>query len=149
MKSVCTVVPFLALLACAGCYSFQPAPIESLLAGSAVRAHLNQRGVQQVAALTGESTDQVDGTLVRTHADTVVLSIWRADLGDQLAFDPGRVQLLLQRQDLARVAERRISYLKTGALAAGIAGGLYLLIQTLWDSAGGGAGGGNNGGGRF
>ena len=132
-------------LLCAGCYTFDAAAIESVRPGMDVRARLSAVGRERVTDLTGDRRGTVDGSLVRTDAETVVLSVWRTDL---LAsnFEPGRLELPLQRDDIVRLERKRLSVPRTGGVFAGMAAGLYLLVRFLWEGAGGGSLPGDGGG---
>lgn len=126
-----------ALLASGGCYTYRPVAVESLPAGSTVRARLSPAGSVEVAALTGEPTERIEGSFVRMSPDTLVLEIWRTDLRTERAFAPGRLQLPLQKRYVLDLTEKRLSYARTGAVTAALAVAAYQVYHLLAADAGG------------
>lgn len=126
------------LLLSAGCYTFRPASIESLPPGSTVRARLSPAGTAEVTALTGEPSERIEGSFVRLGPDSIVLEVWRNDLrAAGPVFAPGRLEVPVARRHVLSVSEKRLSYLRTGALSAALGLGLYQLYRLLWADAGG------------
>jgi hypothetical protein len=136
----------LVLATLVGCETFQPASLDSLPPGSRVRALLTDHGAERMGELRrGGDDERVEGMLMSTGPDSLVLEVWRTDLATAAVFDPGRVRVPLGRADVLQISERQFSTLRTGALLAGLAGAAYLLIETIWNGAGGTVDGGGGG----
>jgi len=135
----------LLLLACGGCYTYRPATLDALRPGAAVRAHLTSSGAEGVAQLTGSNSRTLDARFVRSDRDTVVLEVWRSDMMAERAFTPGRLQVPVRRGSIDGVAEKRLSFARTGVLAAVLAVGGYQIVRLAWDRAGGSADGDGSG----
>jgi len=101
-----------------------------------LRARLSEGGVARVADLTGDRRSTLDGTLVRLDAGTAVLSVWRTDVIAP-SFEPGQLEVPLETSHIVGVEVKRFSHLRTGAVVAGVAAGLYLLLRVVWGGAGG------------
>jgi len=130
-----TLLAVLALLG--GCYTLRPAAIESLPAGATVRARLTPAGTENVSALTGRESPRLEGRFVRANPDTVLLDVWRTDLRLGRDFAPGRLPVSLPRRDVVEVAEKRLSLVRTGAVAAVLGVGAYQIYRLLASGAGG------------
>ena len=138
----------LAALLTGACASYQPAPdMASLPQGREVRMQLSDAGSDQVGEYTaaGDRT-QVEGALVRVGRDSVTVAIWRSDVVAGTArFEPGRVEVPLERGHILQMEEKRISPVRTAGLVVGIAAGVYLIFDQLF--GGSTAGGLDPGGG--
>lgn len=134
----------LLLLASSGCHTFEPATVESLSPGHGVRARLSVVGVERVSERLGEEIPVLEGTFVSADSESVLFHVWRTDLAVR-TFQPGQIEVPLPRGEIVGLERKRLSLLRTGALSAGIAGGVYLLLRSLWGGAGGflGIGGGD------
>lgn len=121
----------------AGCYTYRAAPPESLPAGAAVRARLSPAGAEGVMRLTGDLSPRVEGILVGSGPDSVVLEVWRTDLRTGRTFQPGLVRVAVPRPEVLEVNRKQLSPVRTGALAALVGVGAYQLYRVLWDDAGG------------
>ena len=126
----------LLLLACSGCHTFEPATLESLAPGHAVRASLSAAGAERVRERIGEGAPLLEGTFVTADPESVLFEVWRTDLALR-TFQPGRIEVPLPRGEIVGLERRRLSLLRTGALGVGIAGGIYLLLRAVWGDAGG------------
>ncbi len=125
------------LLVLGSCYTFRPTAIEGIPAGSVMRAHLTPAGAEEASTLTGEARARIEGSVVRTSPDTVVLEVWRTDLRLDRNFTPGRLQVPLQTRYIVDVAEKRLSIARTGAVAVVLGLGVYQVYRLLTDGAGG------------
>ena len=132
------------LLACGGCYTYRPAALESLRSGVPVRARLSSAGAEGVSQLTGSLERTLDARFILSDADSVVLEVWRTDIAAERAFTPGRLRIPVRRTYIEDVAQKRLSYARTGVLAAVIAAGSYQLYRMVWDRAGGTPDGGGS-----
>jgi hypothetical protein len=130
-------------LGAGACASYRPAVVEMVPAGSDVRAELAESAQETVAEFTrGPERRWVEGRLLGSSQDSVVLELWRTDVIAGAAFAPGLVRVPLGREEVLDVAVRQTSVLKTGALVAGAVGTLLFLYQVFEGSVGGGGGGG-------
>ncbi len=133
--------PFLLVLLAlpsTGCYTFEPMPVESLAPGVDVRAHVDSTQVDRIGRLTGDPRATVQGQFLGSSPDSLVLALWRMDVPTGIDFNPGRIQVPLPRAGVFEVAEKKISYLKTGAVIAALSGVAALVIHALWQGTGGG-----------
>lgn len=137
----------LVLLLAGGCATYRPAPdVASVPEGREIRMRLSDAGSDRVGeyTATGDRHD-VEGSLVRADADSVVVALWRSDVASGSArFEPGRVEVPLERDQVLLVEEKQLSTVRTVGLVAGLAAGVYLIFDQLF---GGSTAGGIEGGG--
>lgn len=139
----CVAAAVLLTLQLAGCYAYQttrepPRPGESL------RARLTPAGSAWLVETIGRSRENVDGTLVRQDAETLVFATWRADLPASTQFRTSIDTLRIPRQHVAAIEERRLSIGRT-AIAAVVAAGIVALVASEIAGAGGSDDGGGGG----
>lgn len=134
----------MALLFATGCYSYAPLERSAPRPGEDVRAQLNEPGMEWIDELTGNETSEIEGRLVRAMPDTLVLAVWRSDLPNQIRFEAARDTLRLPGEFITALEQKRLSYIKTGAVVGAAVVGLYFLVEGL---APGSSGGTDDGGG--
>lgn len=115
------------LLPALGCYSYGPIAAADAQPGTELRAELTADGTGPA----GVDDGAVDGTLVASRSDTLMLAIWRGDRSPGPRFRPQRDTLAIARPRIERLQVKRLSYLRTGLLAGGVGLGLYLVAEAF------------------
>jgi hypothetical protein len=97
-----------AALVCSGCFTYVPAPLDTVPPGGEVRVHLTREGVAaDLARVAGEESPSVDGTLVRGDRDQLVVrvpvaiqatGILTRSLGQDVTIPATRISQLERRQ---------------------------------------------------
>jgi hypothetical protein len=115
------------------CYSYVPAELSALPQGAAVRARITSEQAERVEPLVGRELRVLEGVVVGTGADTVLLEVPAA----ARVGSAGSVQVLHQRVAIARagITEVELKRLNRGRTTLLIVGGSavvgYLLIDAL------------------
>jgi len=142
--------PLAGLLSCfaTGCAVYVQSTLEEIEPGADVRVEVAPRAVGMMQEVTRSNTDRtVDGSLQGVTPDSVVLDLWRMDMmSSDPSFRPGHVRVPVTRSDVTNVWEKRLSPVRTGALLALLAGGVYLVLDAAFGGVGGGIFGGGGGG---
>jgi hypothetical protein len=96
----------------------------------------------ELAQITVNNIDQVEGEMVRLDAGSLVLSAtWlQAVTGNGYAGNGWTVRI--PENNLAGFEEKKLSWWRTGAIIAGLAAGTWLGFDALGLSPGSGGGGG-------
>lgn len=116
-----------------GCYHYAPASIETVPAGTRVRATLTPAAEAELREKAAIEAATLDGTLVE-RGDRLLF-----DVRSTTAADGAGVRALYQRvdvapQDVVRVEVRRLDAVRTGGLIAALAGfTAFAVIQALGD----------------
>lgn len=117
MRAV-SVVLFSALLVSA-CYTYVPTSTAPQQA-SEVRLQLSQPGEFRLANLTANDVVLMDGEMIRAGADSVLISARWLQARSGYEFAGAGETVRVPRANVATIAQKRISLLKTAALAAGL-----------------------------
>ena len=126
----------------AGCYHYVPVAANSAPQGTPVRARLNRMSDFELAQITVNNIDQVEGEMVRVDADALVLSAtWlQAVTGNGYAGNGWTVRI--PDANVAGFEQKRLSWWRTGVVFAALVTGTWLGFDALGLSPGGGPGGG-------
>ena len=126
-----------------GCYSYRvtepPVP-----AGQQLRARLTPAGTAWLFESFGRHRSEIEGTFVRSEAETYVLATWRTDLPGVPRVRTSIDTLYVPRHHVLALEERRLSIGRTALAAALAAGAAYVVAREL--TGVGGSGEGGNGG---
>jgi hypothetical protein len=127
-----------AALVGSGCFSYVPAPLDTVPPGGEVRVHLTRDGVAaDLARVAGEESPSVDGTLVRGDRDQLVVrvpvavqatGILTRSLGQDVTIPATRITQLERRQ-----LNRPRSVLAAAAGGAALAAVLFSFGQGVPD----------------
>jgi hypothetical protein len=123
----------LILPVCTACYSYVPAELSMLPDGTAVRARITSDQAARVEPLVGRDVRVLDGVLLGSSADSVLLEVpAAARIGTG-----GGVQVLHQRVSIPRggITEVELKRLDRGRTTLVIAGGTaaigYIVLDAL------------------
>jgi hypothetical protein len=122
----------LTLPMCASCYTYVPAELSSLPDGAAVRARITSDQAQRVEPLVGREVRVLDGVLVGSSGDSVLLEVpAAARIGTG-----GGVQVLHQRLSIPRggITEVELKRFNRGRTALVFAGGTAVLGLIILDA---------------
>lgn len=133
----------LALLApLAGCFHYVTVAPVSLPQGTQVRARLNTMAAFDLAQITVNNIDQVEGEVVRVDDTGLILSAtWlQAVTGNGYAGNGWTVEI--PGANVAGFEEKRFSWWRTGVVVGGLLVGTALGFESLGVTNFGGGGGG-------
>lgn len=136
-------------VAVGGCSTYAPTTLPELSPGSRVRVQIDPAVIGRVQEITRSNEDAVlDGSVVGVTADSLTLAVWRTDVLSTRAagFNPGTVQVPLERSDVVTVSRREVSAVRTGLLGALLAGVAYFVVHEAFGGSGGGIVDGGGGG---
>lgn len=130
-------------LVSAGCYHYVPAAATMEPQGAPLRARLNTMAAFELAAITVNNIDVVEGEMVRLDAGDLVLSAtWlQAVTGNGFAGNGWTVRI--PESNVISVERRKLSWWRSGI----VIGALGALTYWGFDSLGFGSGGSGGGGG--
>lgn len=106
----------LALVALAACHNYVPVTVDRLERPDRVRVHLSVAGSYELLDLTANDVIEIEGEVVRWDEASLVLSAWWLVARGGLEFRGQGETVVVQREHIAAIEERRISALKTAAL---------------------------------
>ena len=124
-----------AVACCSACYTYAPAPadLSTVTTGKLVRARISSDQAERVQPLIGRETKLLDGTLVGTNADSVLIEVpstARAVTGGGLEILHQR--LAISRSGITEMQVKTLSRSRTAAVAViGGAGIVYILLDAL------------------
>ena len=131
--------------ALAGCYHYVPTVATAAPQGTPVRAHLNSIAAFELAQVTINNVDRVEGEMVRVDAGDLILSAtWlQAITGNGYPGNGWTVRI--PENNVSAVEERRLSWWRTGIVIAGAVVGTWLGFEALGVGPTSGTGGGGTG----
>ena len=136
----------LAVLVLAGCSTFQPTTLESIPLGTDIRVELTEAGEAQVEPYIGrESSEVIEGTLLRADPDSVIFESWRADMVTSQDFRAGRIRVSLATSEVVSVERKSLAVVKTAGFFTVLLGGGYLLVTEAFSGSQGGTDKGGGG----
>ena len=129
----------------AGCSAYEP--VATPVPRSTVRARLTVDEAVRWSDLFGEPVRTLQGQVVRQDAQGLHLDVLLARSTSEFRRGEFRDTLVIPSAGLESVAERRFSAWRTALLAAGVAAGVYLIVDEVLvggdDEGDPGDGGGN------
>lgn len=137
------LVPAVALLS--ACYHYVPAEGLGFPQGTQVRARLGTLASFELAQLTVNNVDRVDGEWVRAEDGELVLSATWLEAPTGIGFPGNGWTVRIPVRDVARLEVRRLSWWRTGAVLGGLAVGTWLGFEALGFGTSGSGGGGGGG----
>ena len=127
----------------AGCFHYVAAPTLEQPQGTPVRAHLESLGSFELAQITVNNIDQVDGEMVRRDQGDLILSASWLEAVTGNGYQGNGWTVRIPEANVASFELKRFSWWRTGVVIGGIALGTWLGFEAL----GVGPFGGDNGGG--
>jgi hypothetical protein len=143
MNAIRGVAALSAALVLSGCYHYVPTTASVARQGAPVRAHLASISDFELAQITVNNIDQVDGEMIRVDAGQLFLSAtWlEAITGNGYAGNGWTVQI--PEANMTGLEQKRVSVWRTGVVIAGLITGTWLGFDALGLTPGsGGEGGG-------
>jgi hypothetical protein len=133
------------ILVASACYTYVPVAPTATPQGTPVRARLSQMSQFELAQITVNNIDQVDGEVVRVDGSDLVLSAtWlQAITGNGYAGNGWTVRI--PEGNVAGFEEKRFSWWRSGVVVAGILTGTWLGFEALGVGPAGGSGSGGTG----
>jgi hypothetical protein len=141
----------LALPLCSACFTYAPVQLSALPSGAPVRAHIGSVEAERLEPLIGRESRVIDGVLVGTVADSVLLDVATA----AQTVSGGGMRVLHQRVavPLTAVTELELKRLSRTRTTLAVAGGSvalgYILVGALNIGPGSEGSRGGNGGTDF
>lgn len=132
-----TAPVLLLTLLLSACYSYAAPRSEDLRHGARIRAHLSPPRDIRLTNITANDVVVVDGELIRSAADTTVLSAWLLHARSGFDFVGAGETVRLPSSQIAAVEERRFSYLKSAGLLGAAVLGMFV-VSSVVDFGGGG-----------
>ena len=125
-----------------GCFHYVPVARAALPQGTPVRARLNTMAAFELAQITVNNIDQVEGEVVRVDDAGLILSAtWlQAVTGNGYAGNGWTVEI--PGSNVAGFEEKRFSWWRTGVIVGGLLVGTALGFESLGVTNFGGGGGG-------
>jgi hypothetical protein len=127
----------LTITAVSGCYSYTRVSPEAVTPGTGVRGHLSPVGASIVEEITGRATRTVDGSFVRSDADSIVFSVPIPRSSMELRSEALHQFIGIPKDQVVDLELRRLDRTRTYGLAAALgAVAAYVLIETLSGDSG-------------
>jgi hypothetical protein len=126
----------------AGCTVYVPTGIERLERPDRVRVYLSAPGQFELLDLTANNVTVVDGEVVRWDDESLVLSVWWLEAASGLEFKAVGETIVVQRENINHIEERKISFAKTVGLVAIVVVAFAVGVGALASVGGSGSGGG-------
>ncbi|MGD2217274.1 MAG: hypothetical protein PVJ64_10965 [Gemmatimonadales bacterium] len=115
----------------AACHHYVPVSVDRLERPDRVRVHLSVAGSYELLDLTAADVTQIEGEVVRWDEASLVLSAWWLVARSGLEFRGQGETVVVQREHIAAIEERRISAWKTVALVGGGAAVMAIGVGSL------------------
>ena len=145
MKRKTHQIPVAALLwALAGCYHYVPTAATTLPQGTPLRAHLEELSAFELAQITVNNIDRVEGEVIRVDERELILSATWLQAITGNGYPGNGWTVTIPESNVVEVEERRLSWWRTGLVVAGAVAGTWLGFDAL--GLGPTAGGGGSGG---
>lgn len=136
---------FVAAMSLTGCYAFIPTTSATLPERTPVTVELTMGGTVALADVVGQNVNEVDGTIVRASADTLVVAVEHTYTTQRQKFSSSGTQVSLPRSYIQVVKVRTFSRKRTVLLVAGSIAGAA--VAATLGTAGGSTSGDGPGGG--
>jgi hypothetical protein len=115
-----------------GCYKYVPASFDALPTGATVRAVISTEAQEDLEARVGVDLGQLNGTLVETNGDRLLLSVKTGRGVNEFGAQELYQRIDVERDDVVRVDVRRMDVHATAGLGALLATGVtFVTIEVL------------------
>ncbi len=145
MRSVRAFLPAVLLWAGTGCYHYVPVQVITHPQGTPVRARLNTLSSFELAGITVNNINLVDGEMVRVDAGDLVLSATWLEAITANGFVGNGWTVRIPEANVTSFELKRLSWWRTGAVVGGFAIATLLGFDALGVGPSGGDGGGGGG----
>ena len=134
-----TLLPILLLtaLTTGGCFSYQPTRLETVAPGQAVRVRISPEEADRLVELRLTDDRLVDGVLVSNGGDGVLLDTQVGTTDPQRGTRALRQRITIPAGEIREVELKRVNWLRTGALAGGVAVGVGVVVAAALAGGGG------------
>ena len=140
------ILPTLALVGLAtastGCFHYVPVE-EVPRQGTPVQVYTSRPVPVPLEDVTANNVVMVRGEVITEQTDQLALSAFTLESANEFEYLAGGQTVFVPRDALARIEEKRISWLRTGLTAAAFAGAGILIDWGLRQATGGGEGEGS------
>ncbi|MGE0159703.1 MAG: hypothetical protein AB7T31_09860 [Gemmatimonadales bacterium] len=145
MRRAVRTLVLVTMMATTACYTYVPVSPAATPQGTQVRARLSRMSQFELAQITVNNIDEVEGEVVQLDGSELVLSAtWlQAITGNGYAGNGWTVRI--PEVDVAGFEQKKVSWWRTGVVVAGILAGTWLGFDALGIGPGGGGGGGSPG----
>lgn len=143
-KPLLILVPA-ALWALAGCYHYVPAVATTAPQGTPLRAQLDEMAAFELAQMTVNNIDQVEGEMVRVDSGDLILSATWLQAVTGNGYPGNGWTVRIPQSNVMTVEERRLSWWRTGIVVAGAIVGTWLGFDALGVGPTSSTGGGGTG----
>lgn len=127
-----TALYFLATAASTGCFRYVPATLDAVPVGAEVRAVVSTEAQVRLRDSLSLDARPLTGALVERETDRVMFQVRTGSGASEFGSQPLFQRIGLGRGDVLRVDERRVSLVRTGLLAVGIAGAaVFIAVEGL------------------
>jgi hypothetical protein len=130
MKSHVTVLACLV----AGCYSYRPVgqvDTASPDPGKRVELQLTDQGGRTMVSQLGPDAQTVDADMIRSDSSTITVAVWQVEDSHHAQTQWRGEQVVVPRDAIASLRERRLSVAGTGVLGGLIAGGALVAYEAF------------------
>jgi len=143
MKTTFKVLGLAASMIVAGCYHYVPAVATTSPQGTPLRAYLDTLSSFELAQITVNNIDQVEGEMVRADARELILSATWLQAITGNGYPGNGWTVTIPEANVTALEQRRLSWWRTAIVVGGIAVGTYFGFDALGlTSSGGNEGGG-------
>ena len=120
MRSVRVLLPAVLLWAATGCYHYVPVQVTTHPQGTPVRAHLDTLSSFELAGITVNNINVVDGELVRVDAGVLVLSVTWLEAITANGFPGNGWTVRIPETNVTSFELKRLSWWRTGVIIGGV-----------------------------
>lgn len=118
-----------------GCYSYAVVPLDRVPTGVAVRARISAPQADRLEELLGHGDRQLEGRLVETGAESIILAVPAARDGSGVSSGRIHQRVTVPRAEIFEMEVRRLDRRRTAAVTLGLAAlAAYLTMQQFGDS---------------
>lgn len=125
---------FVAAVSLTGCYAFIPSTSPTLPERTPVTVELTMGGTVALQQTVGQNVNEVEGTVVRSSADTLVVAVENTYTTQRQKFASSGTEVSLPRSYIQVVKVRTFSRKKTVLMAVGSVAGVALAAAVIRSS---------------
>jgi len=145
MKPIRVLLASALLASATGCYHYVPAPTLAQRQGTPLRANLERLSSFELAQITVNNVNRVDGEMVRVDAGDLILSATWLQAATGNGFPGNGWTVRIPERNIVGVELKRFSWWRTGVLVGGFVAGTWLGFEALGVGPFGEGGGGTGG----
>lgn len=124
------------VVALSGCFGYVPVVEGDPEPDAEVRLRLSNQAAAEISAQTGRTVRSVEGTLLRTTSDSLVVDVHWGAIYAGTPFEGRRDTLGFARSDVVEVDRREISRLRTGLVGGGLVVAALLILRSFTGGGG-------------